>query len=111
MDYRYREVILEVDSQVVKDLLTCRISTSNYFGSVVDRCKLLLSRGWSVEIIHLYREVNKVADWLANLALKKPIGEHILNIPPTDLCRFYKRTCEESLFPVGLFDALATNNL
>lgn len=48
--------------------------TSGYNGVLVDNCKKILQREWFVEVQHICREANRVADWLANWARNKKLG-------------------------------------
>lgn len=36
-----------------------------------------------VRINHVYRERNRIANWLTNLALSLPMGSHLLDRPPS----------------------------
>ncbi|KAI9081098.1 hypothetical protein K1719_036857 [Acacia pycnantha] len=57
-------------------------SSASANSSFVNRIQGLLNRDWRVTIIHVYREVNKCADFLATYALNLVEGIHFLQEPP-----------------------------
>lgn len=66
----YRNVILRSDS-----LDAIRLILGGGNGNADDReltegCKVLLTREWVVEVEHVFREGNRVADWLAKSAIR-----------------------------------------
>lgn len=67
------------------NLVTSTGLITGYNGVSVDKCRRLLRRHWIVEITHIYKKANKVADWLENWALKLPISEHNFTEPPAML--------------------------
>lgn len=53
--------------------------------TIIDSCKELLSRSWAVEIRHILREANKVADWIVKWATKLGVEEFELSLQLQDL--------------------------
>lgn len=45
-------------------------------------CKKLLGLAWRVQVNHVYREGNGVADWITNESTWMSIGVYILESPP-----------------------------
>lgn len=63
------------------------VSANEYIPLVIS-IKELMKRDWSINITHVYREVNFTADFLANYALSLPLGCHHFNVPPISLLPF-----------------------
>lgn len=40
---------------------------------------------WQVKVKHIYREVNKRADLLANIGCDLNVSEHVYDVPPSSL--------------------------
>ena len=62
--------MVEVDSLVVFNWIKGLEEPANNHANVIQECKEWLQRGWIVNIRHVLREGNLVADKLAKLALK-----------------------------------------
>lgn len=79
--------MLETDSLSVVRLL----SDNNNFSStnlvLLEKCKDLLVRDWTVEVSHIFREANIVTDGMANWALLQPVSQQILIPSPTNRIR------------------------
>lgn len=73
---------------------------------MVDRYKLWLSRDWVVEMVHIYRKVNKVAIGLL-IRRQRNQSMNIFSMPcPRTYCHFFKLICEVSPFRICFLDAL-----
>ncbi|CAN1144174.1 Putative ribonuclease H protein At1g65750 [Linum perenne] len=46
----------------------------------------LLRRNWEVQILHVYRESNHVADYLANVGHSCPLGFHSVEQSDPNFC-------------------------
>ncbi|KAL9830901.1 putative transcription factor interactor and regulator CCHC(Zn) family [Arabidopsis thaliana] len=79
---RARRVELEVDSQIVVGFLTTGISDSHPLSFLVRLCYGFLSKDWIVQVSHVYREANRLADGLANYAFTLPLGFHLFDSAP-----------------------------
>lgn len=73
---------LEVDSELVVGFLKTGISEAHPLSFVVRLCHVCISKDWNVQISHVYREANHLADGLANYAFSLPVGLHFFdNVP------------------------------
>ena len=78
-------MILESDSRVVVGIIngdSVRVDR-NY--NLIMKIRDLLGRDWEVKTLHVYREANCVADWLANFGLTRSLldrGSDIITDPP-----------------------------
>ena len=87
-DRGFRKVVLESDSRVVVEIIkgdTMRVDR-NY--NLIMQIRGLMGREWEVKMIHVYREANFVADWLANFGLTRYVlerGANIITDPPSGL--------------------------
>lgn len=66
---RFRRMECEVDSKFVFDLLHNQGMGSNDFHSLVWSIRGVLDREWVVVFRHVYRERNRSADYMANVAI------------------------------------------
>lgn len=67
-DKGFKDVLLETDSRVALLMINNKKRDDSYNVILVDKCRQILQREWIVQIEHIYREANMVADWLANRA-------------------------------------------
>lgn len=58
------------------------------YSPLVQECREIFAKEKRYQIQHMLREVNKCADWLANLALESAIGKANLEEPPRELQLF-----------------------
>ena len=66
----FRKLIINMDSSVVVDMLQGNEQHNARYEAIVQRCKNLFgSSEWEVAILHCFREVNRVADALANIGV------------------------------------------
>lgn len=77
-----KQLILEVDSMVVIQLLAKEVDWSNLNTGLINHCRELLCRNWEVQIQHVFREGNAVADGLANKGLDLNLGAHYFDALP-----------------------------
>ena len=52
---------------------------------LVASIKALLMRKWELRLLHIYRESNFIADWLATTAKSWALGCHKLQVLPAEL--------------------------
>ena len=62
----YKNIILEIDSLIVANMLITNMICLPLLSTLIDDCKELLKRPWRVIPRHIYREGNICADFLAN---------------------------------------------
>ena len=83
-DKGFRKVILESDFTVVVGIIngdSVRVDR-NY--NLIMKIRELMDRDWEVKTLHVYREANCVADWLANFGLTRDLidrGSDIITDP------------------------------
>ncbi|CAA7051324.1 unnamed protein product [Microthlaspi erraticum] len=82
---RVPRVVVEVDSELVAGFFNTGISDAHPLSFLVRLCYGFISRDWLVRVTHVYREANRVADWLANYAFSLQLGFSFLPSAPTDL--------------------------
>ncbi|CAL1375573.1 unnamed protein product [Linum trigynum] len=73
----YRKVLLQLDSTTAINILTSQDQIEHRYHNLVLQFQRLLQQNWEVKISHIYREGNKVADFLANKGHSASIGFHI----------------------------------
>ena len=79
---------LESDSRVVVGLINGESVRVDRNCNILMQIKNMLGRDWEVVIVHVYREANCVADWLANFGLTRDLldrGADIITDPPAGL--------------------------
>ena len=75
----------EVDSKEVVEFLTIGIGDTHPLSFLVRMCHGFLNKDWEVHIVHVYREANRLADGLANLAFSLPFGFHRFDEVPIEV--------------------------
>ena len=74
--------MLEIDSKAVCHALlggNCQVLSA---ANLLFKCKKLLSRGWEVSVLHVCREANRIADYLASLSLQQDYGFKVFEVSP-----------------------------
>lgn len=79
----FRNILLESDSHNAVSLLTKNHSQTHLCRAILNSIKSYLQRNWRVQVYHIYREGNVVADWLANFLISLPCGIHVFSSPPS----------------------------
>ncbi|KAF7822273.1 ribonuclease H [Senna tora] len=77
-----RTVEIETDSATATTLIYDNSNGSHPCTQLINRIKLLLSRPWNVSIKHVYRECNKVADFMAKFGQELSHGLHVFEHVP-----------------------------
>jgi ribonuclease HI len=89
----FRKIILESDSSLAVDLITKNkiFIDKNY--NLIMQARELLAKEWDIQVRHVYREANSMADWLANYGLTRSFLDRFsiyFNDPPAGLyCILY----------------------
>ncbi|KAF7834787.1 putative ribonuclease H protein At1g65750 family [Senna tora] len=83
-DHGYRNIIMEVDSQIAIDLIQKEINPLHPHCSIVKSIQHLMNRDWRVIFQHTYREGNGVADFLAHWGHELGIGTHYMHELPSE---------------------------
>ncbi|KAF7827153.1 putative ribonuclease H protein At1g65750 family [Senna tora] len=79
-----RKVCIETDSQLAVNMVANGVEETHCATPLVERIRRYLKRRWIVEIMHIYREANKVADFLAVSGHGAPLGLQLLASPPSE---------------------------
>ncbi|CAI0467081.1 unnamed protein product [Linum tenue] len=79
-----RKVILQTDSTTAINLLKDADCHNPHY-TLIAAIRELLARDWEIELVHVFREGNYVADYLASIGHSLPIGVHLIDIPSPTL--------------------------
>ncbi|CAL1409622.1 unnamed protein product [Linum trigynum] len=85
MYFGYRALIIETDSQLATQLVKNRMDPLHPYAALLTAIRRKISQDWVVSLVHVYREGNRVADWLSKHSLVYPFGMHELDSPPPEL--------------------------
>ncbi|CAN1835923.1 Putative ribonuclease H protein At1g65750 [Linum perenne] len=89
----FRRVELQMDSSVAINLFLATEEPMHQHAGEVLRFRELRTLGWSINIRHVYREGNKVADFLANRGHDFPFGSHSFPLSDCNLSYFLRYDC------------------
>ncbi|CAN1152971.1 Putative ribonuclease H protein At1g65750 [Linum perenne] len=87
------QIDLQIDSQVAVAILTASENPTNQFAAEVTRFRELRGRDWRVTVKHIYREANKVVDFLTEQGSYFPIGTHLFPLIDSNLGYFLRYDC------------------
>ncbi|CAN0855504.1 Putative ribonuclease H protein At1g65750 [Linum grandiflorum] len=73
---RYRIVRVQLDSRAAIQLLLADGEITHQHSSEIASLRELLDRNWLIKVEHIYREDNRVADYLAGLGHSLPFRVH-----------------------------------
>lgn len=90
---------LEVDSEVVVGFLKTGISDTHPLSFLVRLCYGFLLKDWTVQVSHVYREANHLADGLANYAFTRPLGLHLFASCPESMLGCLAEDARGSAYP------------
>ncbi|CAN1138640.1 Putative ribonuclease H protein At1g65750 [Linum perenne] len=82
----YRKIQLQLDSQCAVQLLQGDDLEDHTHAATIIMARELLRRDWEVHILHVYRERNHVADYLANMGHSCPLGFHSIEQFDSNFC-------------------------
>ncbi|CAN1794490.1 Putative ribonuclease H protein At1g65750 [Linum perenne] len=88
-----RKVHLQVDSLVTARAITGLCSDDSRHSHVIHQIHRMLERNWSVEVHHIYREKNRVADLLAHFGHSLSFGPHFDFTCNSDIERAISADC------------------
>ncbi|CAN1767631.1 Putative ribonuclease H protein At1g65750 [Linum perenne] len=92
-DIRIRKVAVQVDSKVAISLISEPGEPCHHHAGEVVAIRKLLQRDWEVTISHVYREGNKIADYLASIGHGLPPGTHPISISDCNLGFYLRYGC------------------
>ncbi|CAI0385655.1 unnamed protein product, partial [Linum tenue] len=81
----YRKVLLQMDSTTAINILTSSEHMEHMYYILVQQLQELLNKSWEVKISHIYREGNKVANFLVNKGHSISIGFHDFEVSDSGL--------------------------
>ena len=84
-DLGFKKIELKSDSRCAIVLLQQNGTSKHKHSHLVHAILSLLQQKWEVKLIHIYRESNFVADFMANYARELIIGSHRFKQPPLGL--------------------------
>ncbi|CAN1767765.1 Putative ribonuclease H protein At1g65750 [Linum perenne] len=82
----YRKIQLQLDSQCVVQLLQGDDLEDHAHAATIITARELIRRNWEVQILHVYRDSNHVADYLANVGHSCPLGFHSIEQSDPNFC-------------------------
>nr|GLL46072.1 uncharacterized protein LOC107462117 [Ipomoea trifida] len=87
-NHGYRKVIIESDAKRVVDWINAseyEKSPTGMVANIINECRKWLRMNWQIQLNHVFREQNKVADALARMALKSTNDWMFLPQPESEL--------------------------
>ncbi|CAN1806206.1 Putative ribonuclease H protein At1g65750 [Linum perenne] len=84
-----RRIVVQSDSSTAISILH-RAAMDNQHVALVSDFLELKARSWEVSIVHVYREANCGADYLANLGHSCNFGLHVFSQPDPVLARWLR---------------------
>ena len=79
-----------MDSKVIVDTFSTYVETSNTVSAIMEDCKHLVAQIPQVRFNHVYREMNKCADFLAKLGASLDVDFNVFSCPPVDLFNLWE---------------------
>lgn len=87
-DLRIPKLEIQLDSLACVQFLSGNANVAGEYVHDIKCCRaMLLEEDWEVKVIHVYREGNRAADWLANKGAAQSSNFILLDFIPTDLAR------------------------
>ncbi|GKU92594.1 hypothetical protein SLEP1_g6302 [Rubroshorea leprosula] len=99
VDRGYSNLIVEIDSRITKILLDSANSNFHSLGVLIDDCRAMMSQIPALQINHIYREANALADGLAKKGAKSDSSFVALEQSPSELCNLLFSDCIGTMFP------------
>ncbi|CAL1377728.1 unnamed protein product [Linum trigynum] len=93
-----RTLIVETDSQLAIQLVKDRSDPLHPYVALLMAIRRLIAQDWIVNLFHVYREGNRVTDWLSKHSLVYPYGTHELETPPYELLQLLQDDAEGVTF-------------
>ena len=81
----HRKVLLEMDSAIAVKWINERLQPTSLMANLFARCFHLIGRNWVVRVVHIYREQNRAADFVASAAIQHGKGLVIYDDPLVDI--------------------------
>ncbi|WCJ23870.1 Polynucleotidyl transferase ribonuclease H-like superfamily protein [Euphorbia peplus] len=100
----FDKVIIAMDSQIVVRMINDDTFSQHCFAWLLRKCQELIRGVWEVRIVHVYREGNRAADWLANFAGLLSLGHHEFDVPPAGIQDILVADCSGVSFTRNIRD-------
>ncbi|CAN1353706.1 Putative ribonuclease H protein At1g65750, partial [Linum perenne] len=84
------KLAIQSDSKTRISILEKKERPAHQHATLVIEFQELMSRDWEVPLSHVYREVNRVADYLANLSHSFGLGVHFFMYPDIPLAHWLR---------------------
>ncbi|KAF7811665.1 peroxidase 65-like [Senna tora] len=81
----FRKVTIECDSEVALELVSNGVVDTHPCSALVQRVRSLIDRHWDTELVHVFREANQAADFMAKLSHSLAEGFHVFDSPHVGL--------------------------
>ncbi|KAJ1403306.1 Ribonuclease H-like superfamily [Sesbania bispinosa] len=78
-----RKVCFETDSRAAVSLIEHGCHPHHPCYGLLSEIQAFKIRDWEIQIVHVYIEANRVADFLASLAVSLEYGLYVLDSPPS----------------------------
>lgn len=99
-DLQIRNLVIQVDNLACVQALTSKESGSGECAHLINYCKRVINKDdWVTRIVHIYREGNRAADWLANHGVAQSLRTVILEDVPLALVRIIDEDIRGVAFP------------
>ncbi|CAN1156960.1 Putative ribonuclease H protein At1g65750 [Linum perenne] len=92
-DHELRKVELQVDSTTIINLIEADNEPRHQHAMEVLDLRELLHHEWEVRLMHVYKEGNHAADFLAGIGFIHPIGCHMVSTSNVSLGCFLRYDC------------------
>ena len=86
----YRNIVVESDSLSTIQLLAKIPDPLHPLLSIIQSCKHLISAEWNCNVVHAFREGNRLADGLARMGHTLELGLHLFEEPPIGIKDIYE---------------------
>ncbi|CAN1771026.1 Putative ribonuclease H protein At1g65750 [Linum perenne] len=92
-DLGIRKLAIQTDSIAAVRILQDRSRQDHQHANLARRFQELVGWDWEVSLIHVYREGNCPADYLASLGYGYPFGCHMISVTNCNLAYFLRFDC------------------
>ncbi|XP_050259653.1 uncharacterized protein LOC126704666 [Quercus robur] len=80
-----QNLVIELDAKVVVELVQSKTTSNAFYSSLLADCRSLLGKFQHFKVQHVFREVNRVADALANLGCSMQENFVVMDSSPSDV--------------------------
>ncbi|KAL5864877.1 hypothetical protein ACOSQ3_002391 [Xanthoceras sorbifolium] len=87
---RYKFLIVETDCKSVVELIVQDIRECHPLFNLLHKCKRMIDGDWVCKLVHICREANNLADYLAKMGQFSELNVKHLEDPPTECLEVIK---------------------